>query len=145
MLRRSPRSKAIQDTGNRLIAAADRHDAVGILDRFSLDVRFFTEFERFDRHLEKRRRGPESERAQVPEHLFAHCTTPISVSCCGWVPMPFVKSRLSSTRGTWMHFRRSNVRPGGESTQYFSYGSIPTSSRSSSASCDDGHPHREVL
>lgn len=50
--------KAIQDTGNRLVAAVDPHDAVGILDRFSFDVRFFTEFERFDRHLEKLRRGP---------------------------------------------------------------------------------------
>lgn len=50
--------KAIHDTGNRLVAATDPHDAVGILDRFAFDVRFFTEFERFDRHLEKLRRGP---------------------------------------------------------------------------------------
>jgi len=54
--------KAIQDTGNRLVAAADPHDAVGILDRFAFDVRFFTEFERFDRHLEKLRRGPSDDR-----------------------------------------------------------------------------------
>src|SRR3954470_23165313 len=54
--------KAIHDTGNRLVAAADPHDAVGILDRFSFDVRFFTEIERFDRHLEKLRRGPEEQR-----------------------------------------------------------------------------------
>ena len=27
--------KAIQDTGNRLVAATDPHDAVGILDRFA--------------------------------------------------------------------------------------------------------------
>src|SRR5262245_40108001 len=54
--------KAINDTGNRLVAATDPHDAVGILDRYSFDVRFFTEFERFDRHLEKLRRGPETER-----------------------------------------------------------------------------------
>ena len=54
--------KAIEDTGNRLVAAVDPHDAVGVLDRYSFDVRFFTEFERFDRHLEKLRRGPESER-----------------------------------------------------------------------------------
>jgi UDP-N-acetyl-2-amino-2-deoxyglucuronate dehydrogenase len=54
--------KAIQDTGNRLVAAADPHDAVGILDRFAFDVRFFTEFERFDRHLEKLRRGPAEDR-----------------------------------------------------------------------------------
>lgn len=54
--------KAIRDTGNRLAAAADPHDAVGVLDRYAFDVRFFTEIERFDRHLEKLRRGPESER-----------------------------------------------------------------------------------
>jgi len=54
--------KAIKDTGNRLVAAADPHDAVGVLDRYSLDVRFFTEIERFDRHLEKLRRGPKHER-----------------------------------------------------------------------------------
>jgi UDP-N-acetyl-2-amino-2-deoxyglucuronate dehydrogenase len=54
--------KAIRDTGNRLMAASDPHDAVGILDRFSFDVRFFTEFERFDRHVEKLRRGPEEDR-----------------------------------------------------------------------------------
>jgi UDP-N-acetyl-2-amino-2-deoxyglucuronate dehydrogenase len=54
--------KAIADTGNRLVAAVDPHDAVGVLDRYSFDVRFFTEFERFDRHLEELRRGPEQER-----------------------------------------------------------------------------------
>jgi UDP-N-acetyl-2-amino-2-deoxyglucuronate dehydrogenase len=54
--------KAIKDTGNRLVAAVDPHDAVGALDRYSFDVRFFTEIERFDRHLEKLRRGAEAER-----------------------------------------------------------------------------------
>jgi UDP-N-acetyl-2-amino-2-deoxyglucuronate dehydrogenase len=44
------------DTGHNLVAAVDPHDAVGILDRFSFDVRYFTEIERFDRHLEKLRR-----------------------------------------------------------------------------------------
>ena len=53
---------AIKATGNRLVAAADPHDAVGILDRYAFDVRFFTEIERFDRHLEKLRRGPEAQR-----------------------------------------------------------------------------------
>jgi UDP-N-acetyl-2-amino-2-deoxyglucuronate dehydrogenase len=56
--------KAIQDTGNQVIAALDPHDAVGLLDRFGFDVRFFTEFERFDRHLEKLRRGPEADRVK---------------------------------------------------------------------------------
>jgi len=54
--------KAIRDTGNRLIAATDPHDAAGVLDHYSFDVRFFTEIERFDRHLEKLRRGPEKDR-----------------------------------------------------------------------------------
>lgn len=62
--------KAIQDTGHRLVAAVDPHDAVGILDRFWFDVRFFTEFERFDRHLEKLRRGPDAERV----HYLSICS-----------------------------------------------------------------------
>ena len=49
--------KAIKDTGNKLVAAVDPHDSVGILDQFSPDTAFFTEFERFDRHLEKLRKG----------------------------------------------------------------------------------------
>lgn len=48
--------KAIKDTGNRLIAALDRSDSVGILDSYSFDIPFFTEFERFDRYVEKLRR-----------------------------------------------------------------------------------------
>ncbi|RMG64320.1 MAG: gfo/Idh/MocA family oxidoreductase, partial [Bacteroidetes bacterium] len=47
--------QAIHDTGHQLVAAMDPHDAVGILDRYFTDVSFFTEFERFDRHLERRR------------------------------------------------------------------------------------------
>jgi UDP-N-acetyl-2-amino-2-deoxyglucuronate dehydrogenase len=62
--------KAIADTGNRLVAAVDPHDAVGVLDRYSFDVRFFTEFERFDRHLEKLRRGPDHERV----HYVSVCS-----------------------------------------------------------------------
>lgn len=54
--------EAIKAVGGRLVAAVDPHDAVGLLDQYSFDVRFFTEFERFDRHLEKLRRGPEAER-----------------------------------------------------------------------------------
>ena len=49
--------KAIKETGNRLVAAVDPNDSVGILDSFFKDVRFFTEFERFDRHIEKLRRA----------------------------------------------------------------------------------------
>lgn len=48
--------QAIRDTNNRLVAALDKSDSVGILDRYFDDVDFFTEFERFDRHIEKLRR-----------------------------------------------------------------------------------------
>lgn len=50
--------QAIRETGHTLIAALDPHDSVGILDRYFPDVAFFTEFERFDRHIERLRRGP---------------------------------------------------------------------------------------
>lgn len=73
--------KAITETGNSLVAALDPHDAAGILDRYSFDVRFFTEFERFDRHLEKLRRGPSEGRVDYvsvcsPNYLHdAHIRT----------------------------------------------------------------------
>lgn len=51
--------KAIMDTGNKLVAAVDPSDSVGILDSFSPDIAFFTEFERFDRHVDKLRRQGE--------------------------------------------------------------------------------------
>lgn len=54
--------QAIKDTGHRLIAACDKSDSVGILDRFSFDIDFFTEFERFDRHAERLRRQGEEQR-----------------------------------------------------------------------------------
>lgn len=71
--------KAIRDTENRLIAAVDPNDSVGVLDQYELDVRFFTEIERFDRHIEKLRRGPEEGRVHFvsicsPNYLHdAHC------------------------------------------------------------------------
>lgn len=49
--------KAIKDTNNKLLAALDRFDSVGIIDSYFPDADFFTEFERFDRHLDKLRRG----------------------------------------------------------------------------------------
>jgi len=48
--------KAIKETGNRLVAAVDKSDSVGIIDSYFPDADFFTEFERFDRHIEKLRR-----------------------------------------------------------------------------------------
>ena len=48
--------KAIKDTKNELVATLDRCDSVGIIDSFFPEASFFTEFERFDRHIDKLRR-----------------------------------------------------------------------------------------
>jgi UDP-N-acetyl-2-amino-2-deoxyglucuronate dehydrogenase len=48
--------QAIRDTKNNLVAALDKFDNVGILDSYFPSADFFTEFERFDRHLDKQRR-----------------------------------------------------------------------------------------
>ncbi len=48
--------KAIRDTGHQLVAAYDKNDSVGIIDSYFPQADFFTEFERFDRHLDKLKR-----------------------------------------------------------------------------------------
>lgn len=48
--------RAIKETGNKLVAALDPFDSVGIIDSFFPDADFFIEPERFDRHLDKLRR-----------------------------------------------------------------------------------------
>lgn len=49
--------QAIKATGQQLVAAYDPNDSVGILDSYFPDADFFTEFERFDRHVDKLRRA----------------------------------------------------------------------------------------
>jgi UDP-N-acetyl-2-amino-2-deoxyglucuronate dehydrogenase len=49
--------KAIRETGNTLVAAMDPNDSVGVMDSYFPSAAFFTEFERFDRHLEKLKRS----------------------------------------------------------------------------------------
>jgi UDP-N-acetyl-2-amino-2-deoxyglucuronate dehydrogenase len=49
--------KAIKETSNNLIAAYDPYDGVGIMDSHFPQAHFFTEFERFDRHIEKIKRA----------------------------------------------------------------------------------------
>ncbi len=48
--------RAIKDTGNDLVCALDPYDGVGIIDSYFPGADFFTEPERFDRHLDKLRR-----------------------------------------------------------------------------------------
>ena len=105
--------KAIIDTGNRVVAALDPHDAAGILDRYSFDVRFFTEFERFDRHLEKLRRGSAADRVDYvsicsPNYLHdAHIRLAFRVGA----RRRSARNRSSSIRGTSMRWRSWNRRP----------------------------------
>lgn len=51
--------KAIKETGNNLVCALDPYDGIGIMDSYFPDAEFFTEPERFDRHLDKLRRNGE--------------------------------------------------------------------------------------
>ena len=88
--------KAIYDTGNRVVAAFDPKDSVGLLDRYSFDIRFFTEFERFDRHLEKLRRGSQDKHVDyvsicVPNYLHdAHCRLALRVGADAICEKPLV-------------------------------------------------------
>jgi UDP-N-acetyl-2-amino-2-deoxyglucuronate dehydrogenase len=88
--------QAIRDTGNRLVAAVDPHDSVGQIDAYFPDASFFTEFERFDRHLEKLRRGPDAERVHyvsvcAPNHLHdAHIRLALRVGADAICEKPLV-------------------------------------------------------
>lgn len=65
--------KAIKDTGNNLLAALDKHDSVGIIDSYFPDAEFFTEFERFDRHVEKlKRQGTQIHYVSVCSPNYLH-------------------------------------------------------------------------
>jgi len=88
--------KAIRDTGNRLVAAIDPFDSVGILDSYFPECAFFTEYERFDRHLEKLRRGAPGEQVRFvsvcsPNHLHdAHIRTALRIGADAICEKPLV-------------------------------------------------------
>lgn len=88
--------KAIKETDNRLIAAVDPNDSVGILDRYFFDVKFFTEFERFDRHCEKLRRAGDDQRIHYlsicsPNYLHdAHCRFALRIGADAICEKPLV-------------------------------------------------------
>jgi UDP-N-acetyl-2-amino-2-deoxyglucuronate dehydrogenase len=69
--------RAMAVTGGRLEVAYDPNDSVGVMDSHFPDAEFFTEFERFDRHVDKlRRRGTKIDYAAIcsPNYLHdAHC------------------------------------------------------------------------
>ena len=64
---------AIRDTNNELVAALDPNDSVGIIDSHFPDADFFTEFERFDRHIDKlRRRGEPVDYVSICSPNYLH-------------------------------------------------------------------------
>jgi UDP-N-acetyl-2-amino-2-deoxyglucuronate dehydrogenase len=65
--------KAIKDTGNNLVAALDKFDSVGLIDSYFPNASFFSEFERFDRHIDKlRRHGNPIDYVSVCSPNFLH-------------------------------------------------------------------------
>jgi UDP-N-acetyl-2-amino-2-deoxyglucuronate dehydrogenase len=62
--------KAIKETGNNLLVALDKQDNVGIIDSYFPHADFFTEPERFERHIYK---GTHT-RDSVPIDFFSVCT-----------------------------------------------------------------------
>jgi UDP-N-acetyl-2-amino-2-deoxyglucuronate dehydrogenase len=88
--------QAIKDTGNKLVAATDPNDSVGVMDRYFMDTAFFTEIERFDRHIEKLKRGSEENRVHFvsicsPNFLHdAHVRLALRTNCHAICEKPIV-------------------------------------------------------
>jgi UDP-N-acetyl-2-amino-2-deoxyglucuronate dehydrogenase len=88
--------QAIKETSNQLVAALDPTDSVGVMDRYFPEAKFFTEFERFDRHLEKLRRASEEERVHYvaicsPNYLHdSHCRSALRLRAHAICEKPLV-------------------------------------------------------
>jgi UDP-N-acetyl-2-amino-2-deoxyglucuronate dehydrogenase len=65
--------QAIKETGNNLVAALDKSDTVGVMDLYFPNADFFTEFERFDRHLDKlKRKGTKIDYVSICTPNYLH-------------------------------------------------------------------------
>src|SRR6056297_492641 len=65
--------KAVKETGNEVVAALDNFDSVGIMDSYFPNADFFTEFERFDRHVDKlHRKGTSVDYVSICSPNFLH-------------------------------------------------------------------------
>jgi UDP-N-acetyl-2-amino-2-deoxyglucuronate dehydrogenase len=86
--------KAIKDIGGELVAMLDPHDSVGVVDKYFPNALFFSEFERFDRHLEKLKRnghGVEYISICSPNYLHdAHCRLTLRVGADAICEKPLV-------------------------------------------------------
>ena len=88
--------KAIKETNNELSVAFDKHDSVGILDSYFPSASFFTEFERFDRYLEKQRHDDDGRPIDYvsicsPNYLHdAHCRLALRIGADAICEKPLV-------------------------------------------------------
>jgi UDP-N-acetyl-2-amino-2-deoxyglucuronate dehydrogenase len=65
--------KAIKDTNNNLVTALDKFDSVGVIDSYFPNAAFFTEFERFDRYIEKiKRKGSKIDYVSICSPNYLH-------------------------------------------------------------------------
>ena len=65
--------RAIKENGHNLLAAVDKNDSVGVIDSFFPEAAFFTEFERFERHLQKlKREGTQIDYVTVCSPNYLH-------------------------------------------------------------------------
>ncbi len=65
--------RAIKDTGNKLLASLDKFDSVGFMDSYFPEADFFTEFERFDRHIAKlNRKGTKVDYVSICSPNYLH-------------------------------------------------------------------------
>lgn len=88
--------RAIKDTHNLLVVAHDKHDSVGILDSYFPTASFFTEYERFDRFLEKQRHKKDGQPVDYvsicsPNYLHdAHCRLALRIGAHAICEKPLV-------------------------------------------------------
>ena len=87
--------KAIKETDNNLVCALDPYDGIGIMDSYFPNADFFTEPERFDRHLDKLRRQGEKKIDYVsicsPNYLHdAHIRMALRNDCHAICEKPLV-------------------------------------------------------
>jgi len=65
--------KAIKDTGNKLVAALDKNDSVGVIDSYFPEAHFFVEYERFDRHIDLlKHRGTHIDYVSIASPNYLH-------------------------------------------------------------------------
>ncbi len=87
--------QAIKDTENHLVAALDPYDGIGVMDSHFPEASFFTEFERFDRFIDKYHRENEKRIEYIgittPNYLHdAHIRFALKSGCDAICEKPLV-------------------------------------------------------